>query len=214
MADDLDLPEWLEWALGKLSLGLILGGVAAFAVGVAALFGGLKPEFSPLYVLIGGPAAVVVGIGLYVRRIWAVLIALLLCLGATSVCGFALASGRGSGVPDPKSLVVGVFLVVWDLALLFLLVKVVAADKLAGLSEWVCEVKEIGPGLQCRVSLTDGERVVAVIPRHLARDLSWVVPGDLVRVTGPLRGGYRVLAFSRRRAEPGSAVDRPRGLVL
>jgi len=209
MAEDLDLPEWMEWALGKVSLLLVLGGGGAFALGVAALFGGLQPAFG-LYLLIGGPAAVVVGIGLYLRHAWAIFIALLLCLGATTVCGFGVASGLGSGVPDTRPMVWGVVLVIGDLALLFLLAKAVGRYRESGMSELVCEVDEVGPGLQCRLRLRV-ERPVATVPRQLAGAMSRVVPGDEVKVAGPLPGGgYRVLAFQSKRAEPSAAADRPR----
>jgi translation initiation factor IF-1 len=210
-----ELLEWLEGHLGKLSLLLIFFGGLAFAAGVAALFGGLKPDFSPLYPLLGGPAAVVVGICLYVRQTWAILIALLLCLGVTTLCGFAVASDLRSGVLDPKSITGGVFFVGCALALLLLLARVVAVGKWAGVSERVFEgvvVEEVGPGRQCRVRLVNGERVVFSIPRQMARVLDRVRPGDQVwlRLAGPLRGKYRVLDFGRDRAEPGGAADRPR----
>jgi len=40
MADDVDPPEWVEWALGKLSFLFVIGGVVSFAVGVGALLNG------------------------------------------------------------------------------------------------------------------------------------------------------------------------------
>jgi hypothetical protein len=192
-----DFLEWLEGHVGKVCLLLIFFGVVAFAAGVAALFGVLKPEFSPLWPLIGGPAAVVVGIGLYRRHLWAILVALLLCLGVTAAGCFAVASDRRPGGVDAKDILGGVFFVGCDLALLVLLAGKVAAK--AEVPGRVGVVEAMGPGLQCLVRL-GGDPVVASIPRKLAWSLSRVVPGDQVRVAGSLQDGYRVLAFPEKRA--------------
>jgi hypothetical protein len=199
MAEDLNLPEWMERALGRISLLLVFFGGVAFALGVAALWGAIKPEFSPLYLLLGGPAAVGIGIGLYFRQIWAILLALGVCLVLTNMGGYSVADDLRAGKLNLKSMGFGVFLTVCDLALLVLLVKVVAVRRWAGAPDRVFAVEGMGPGLQCRVRIS-GETVVIPVPRKLAQEADQIEPGDEVRIEGPMRGKYRVLGFYHQRA--------------
>jgi hypothetical protein len=210
----------MEEALDRLCLLFILGGVVAFAGGVADLFLGLK-GVPQIEFLIGGPAAVVVGIGLRRRHLWGILVALLLCLGVTVPWGLKVASDWRRGDVDLKLILFGVFFVICDLALLCLLAAKLA--ELAEVPEWDGVVEEIGPGLQCRVRRRDetvhqrialerlhnllqcqvrrgDETVVAWVPRKIAPVLSKVVPGDLVKVAGPRRGRHRVVSFIEKRA--------------
>jgi translation initiation factor IF-1 len=64
-------------------------------------------------------------------------------------------------------------------------------------SEQVAVIVQMGPGSQCKVRFPDGTVVVASIPRHAARVMFRIVPGDRVRVSGPLGGKVRVNGFAR-----------------
>jgi translation initiation factor IF-1 len=51
-------------------------------------------------------------------------------------------------------------------------------------------------GLSFRVRLQDGQEVVAVVPKRLAREMFRIVPGDRVRVAGTQTPRLRIMGFA------------------
>lgn len=94
MADS-ELPDWADEAIGKVAFLFVVLGVGGVLLGVVFCFTGQLDKGLPI---VGCGALVLVGgIGLYAERTWALILALLLCLGGLGFLGARLVSAAEAG---------------------------------------------------------------------------------------------------------------------
>ncbi len=62
---------------------------------------------------------------------------------------------------------------------------------------WAGVIEEISPDLSCVIRLDSGEQVHARIPRHTARLMFRIVPGDRVAVESRGSGSFSILGHER-----------------